>query len=212
MIYFKLSTKRNPEDLSMAALENQRNQYQRLEFIGDRVLNLIVSDFLYQNFPDESEGFLTNKLRFTSNDNLDEILENLDKKFLGELAAFKTRFKPGNIELSADDLEAFIGESYLARGFAETKQTIEKFLADEIRNYNPDTDYISRLQIFTQQNAKPYPDYRFEPDKILPNNEHEFHVRVFIDGVMFGEGIGNRKSRANQKSAKMALEKLGCLK
>jgi ribonuclease III len=191
---------------------NPKNNLERLEFLGDRVLNLIVSEFLYQNFPEESEGFLTNKLRFTSNDNLDELLEKLDKKFPGELAAFKTRFKPGNIERSADDLEAFIGEFYLAHGFAETKQTIEKYLADEIRNYNPDTDYISRLQIFTQKNSKSYPDYRFEPDKTLPNNEHEFHVRVFIGTEMYGEGMGNRKSRARQRAASAALKKLGCLK
>jgi len=73
----------------MTVVQNPGKNFQRLEFLGDRVLNLIVSHYLYKKFPDDGEGELTNKLRFTSNDNLEEIIENLPDEFKTELFRFK---------------------------------------------------------------------------------------------------------------------------
>jgi len=194
--------------LSMASRELSKNQYERLEFLGDRVLNLIVSDYLYHIYPEDSEGQLSEKLRFTSNDNLDGILETLDGKFREQISLFRKNYPAGNQDLSADDLEAFLGDLFLSHGLLETQNVVEKYLLPEFSSYNPDTDYISRLQIYTQQNSKPVPEYRCVRDTILHNNSHEFHEQVFIGGEMSGEGFGDRKSRAKQRAAAMALEKV----
>jgi ribonuclease-3 len=195
----------------MNHVPDPRIEYQRLEFLGDRVLNLIISENFYRAFLEKDAGNLTNLMRSLSNDNLDIMLEKLENKFLDEILAFKIQYRSDSEDLYADDLESFIGNYYLIRGLSETQKMIERHLSGEIGNFNPNTDYISQLQVYTQKMLNPIPEYPLINDKTLPDNRHEFHVQVKIAGEILGEGYGKRKSIAKQHAAKRALERLGLL-
>lgn len=193
----------------MTSSQQLKNSYQRLEFLGDRVLNLIVSQYIFRKFPDYSEGKLTDKLRFTSNDNLEEIIERLPVEFRNELIKFKSGFRPDAPSLNADDIEAYVGNYFLERGLEKTTEYFEKIFVEHIDNFNPDTDYISRLQIQTQKDLKIIPDYKQVSDEVDQNNLHNFHIQVFIGKDLLGKGFGSSKPKAKQQAAEKALEKLG---
>jgi ribonuclease-3 len=199
------------EKCNMSSSEKLSKSYQRCEFLGDRVLNLIVSQYLYEKFHEDPEGKLTEKLRFVSNDNLDEILDRLDSNFRDELARFKYRYKPDHPELSADDVEAFIGNYYLENGFEAVKKYFENLFEKEIDAFDPNTDYISRLQIYSQKKLKKVPEYKPVNKGMISNNEDNFHFRVFIGEDLLGEGSGSRKSKARKQAAFEALKTLGKL-
>lgn len=185
------------------------NSYQRFEFLGDRVLNLIVSHYLCIKFPDYSEGELTNKLRFTSNDNLEDIIESLPDTFRKEFFKFKRDFKPESQELKADDVEAYIGSYYLKHGLVATISYFEKIFAEKIDAFNPNTDYISRLKIYSEQNQKPQPDYKLNYTEKGQNNQQFFHFQVFISDELLGSGVGNSHPKAKQMAARETLKNLG---
>jgi ribonuclease III len=193
----------------MSPSENSKKSYKRFEFLGDRVLNLIISEYLYQKYPDISEGDLTNKLKFTSNDNLDEIIDRFNDEFKSEIAGFKCNYKTDDHGLSANDVEAFIGDYYLKHGFVAAKKFFENIFKNEVDSFDPDTDYITRLQIYTQKKWKIVPEYVQKSEQINQKNEHSFLVQVFVGRKVYGEGCGSRKSRANKKAALDALKKLG---
>ena len=86
----------------MPLLDTTKNQYQRLEFLGDRVLNLVVSDIIFNRYPVLAEGELTKTMGFTSNDNLEGILDKLDKSVISALLTFKQFFGLDATALSAD--------------------------------------------------------------------------------------------------------------
>ena len=192
----------------MTTIENQKNTYQRLEFLGDRVLNLIVSIYLYKKFPEYSEGELTNKLKFTSNDNLEEIFENLLGDLKKEILEFKSIYRPNELTSNADAIEAYIGSYYLEHKFEATINHFEKIFSDHIDRFDPDTDYISKLQILTQKSYK-IPNYKqIGKDEIDQYNNHTFNFQVLIDGVAKGSGSGRSHSKAKQKAALDALNKI----
>jgi ribonuclease-3 len=191
----------------MTVIQNSGKNYQRLEFLGDRVLNLIVSHYLYKKFPDYSEGQLTNKLRFTSNDNLEEIIGNFPGEFKTELFRFKCGFKPDAQELNADDLEAFIGNYFLEQGIEESKNYFEELLKKEIDAFDPNKDYISMLQIHIQKNLKIVPEYRFVNHEPIQNNQQMFYFEVFVREDSLGKGSGTNKSQAKKQAALEACKR-----
>jgi ribonuclease III len=193
----------------MSSSQKQKKSYQRFEFLGDRVLNLIISGYLYKKFPEYSEGLLTERLKFTSNDNLEEIIESLPHEFRNVLIKFKSDFKSDVLSLNADDIEAYAGNFFLEQGIEKTTEYFEKIFGEHIDDFNPDTDFISKLQVRTQKNLKIVPDYQQVSDEVDKNNVHNFHIQVFIGKDLLGEGFGRSKPKAKQDAAKKALKKLG---
>jgi ribonuclease-3 len=193
----------------MTVVQNSSKNFQRLEFLGDRVLNLIVSHYLYKKFPDDEEGELTNKLKFTSNDNLEEIIENLPGEFKTELFRFKCSFKPDAQETNADDLEAFIGNYFLEHGIEASKNYFEKLLKKEIDAFDPNKDYISMLQIHTQKNLKIVPEYSCVNCEPIQNNQQMFDFEIYVREDLVGKGSGTNKSKAKKQAALDALKTLG---
>ncbi len=182
--------------------------YKRLEFLGDRVLNLIVSHHLFENPAEYSEGDLTNRMRFTSNNNLEEIFENFPGDLKKEILEFKSKYRPDELTSIADAIEAYIGFYYLEHKFEATINRFEKMFSDDIDRFDPDTDYISKLQILTQQNQK-IPEYeQIGKDEIDQNNNHTFKFQVLIDGMPKGRGSGRNHSQAKQRAALDALTTL----
>jgi len=167
-----------------------KNQYQRLEFLGDRVLNLVVSDILFSQYPEWSEGDLTKMLGFASNDNLEGLLNELDKSIISALLTFKQSF----------------GEYYLKHGWTETKTYIEKVFGKLIREFDPETNYIGILQELTQKELKIVPDYVLESQE-GPPHQPVFHIKVNWGNVV-GRGIGNSLHEARKQAALAALKEL----
>jgi ribonuclease III len=193
----------------MIPSQKLNNSYQRLEFLGDRVLNLIVSQYLYKRHPDFSEGDLTEKLKCTSNENLDEILDRISNEFKVKLTCFKQDYQKNNPELFAKDLEAFIGNYYLENGLEKSAEYFEALLSEDVENFDPKKDYISLLQVYAQKNLHVVPDYFLEKEEIVQNNQHVFYFKVNIGGNLLGEGCGSNKPKARKKAAENALKKLG---
>ncbi|MCK9591580.1 MAG: putative dsRNA-binding protein [Methanoregula sp.] len=193
----------------MTTVQKLNNDYRRLEFLGDRVLNLIVSDYLYKKFHEYSTGQLTDKLRFTSNDNLKEIVEKLPDEFRTDLFKFKSIFKPDGQTSNADALEAYIGNYFLEHELKETFKYFKKIFADQIDTFNPDTDYVSKLKIHFEQGKELQPVYKLEHTEKRPNNQSVFHFQVSIGGVPRGLGSGSDHAKAQKSAALDALKKLG---
>jgi ribonuclease-3 len=193
----------------MTLTTNSTKEFQRLEFLGDRILNLIIAEYLYRHNPEHDAGKLTHQLRFTSNDNLDEILDQLDAGFRENLVVFKSQYKPDAQNISADDVEAYIGSFFLQNGFEATRTYIERNLGAEIDLFDPGNDYKSKLNEFCQKNKKSQPVYDGMTDHTTGDNRHEFRVRVLIGQEEYGEGSGDKKVRGEQQAACRALEKLG---
>jgi ribonuclease-3 len=193
----------------MPSTQKAHNAYHRLEFLGDRVLNLIVSRYLYRKFADVTEGELTGRLRFTSNENLEEILGSLPEGFRADLSGFKARFGQDGPTSNADAIEAFIGNYFLEHGLDATTAFVEGIFSASIDRFDPDTDYISRLKVHSEKERKPQPVYVLAGTEIGPNNQALFHFQVFVNGVLLGSGSGSSHEKAKKAAAHEALRKIG---
>ncbi len=183
--------------------------YERLEFLGDAVLDLVVADYLYRNYK-ETEGEMT-KIRANyvcENANYTYATDlGLDKYILvghGELK----EGEPIKKAIVADIFEAFLGAVYIDQGYAKTRNTILKIVVPYIEN--PDitffSDYKSTLQEFVQTEQKSI-EYIIT-NEVGPAHNKTFTVDVIIDGIVYGTGIGTSKKEAEQEAARYAIDKL----
>ena len=191
----------------MVSTDHSKTEYERLEFLGDRILSLIVADGLYMRYQSEDEGDLTARMRFVSNDNLDQILEDLPVQFLKEIAGFRRNFSLTR-PLNPDDIEAYLGSYYLKNGFEETRQYFTSVFADKIDTFNPDTDYISKLKIHCEKNKILQPEYKLICTEKGEQNKEIYQFMVTVNQKEYGPGIGDRYSRAKQQAAKISFEKI----
>lgn len=184
---------------------------QRLEYLGDSVLNLIINDYLFWHFPQYAEGKLT---RLRSSLTCKEALAQVAGKL--ELGKFlrlgKGEAKIGGKERSsnlADCLEALVGAFYLDQGFIKTKEYVCSWFQDELNTYNsPEKtkDFKSRLQEITQKNLHELPVYE-EVAHSGPEHRKKFTVRVLIQAKEYAQGSDFSLKAAEQKAAAKALEK-----
>ena len=186
-----------------------KSDYERLEFLGDKVLDLVISDYLYNNF-DIKEGDMT-KIRASY------VCENACFKYASDLD-FSGYIKVGHGEESdggrykkvilADIFESFCGAMYLDLGFESTRKVILSVIVPYIEDDNITffSDYKSALQEYVQTDGK---SATYEiVGEFGPAHNKEFHVELKVDGIIFGKGIGGSKKEAEQEAAKDALERL----
>ncbi|MFA7106647.1 MAG: ribonuclease III, partial [Candidatus Izemoplasmatales bacterium] len=192
------------------ANENNVLSNERLEFIGDAVLDLLVGKFLYDNIP-ESEGILTKK---RAQEVCEDALYNYAKTFsLGDyLLLGKGEEMSGGREkpaVLADAFEAFLGAIYVDKGLDEVYKVTNKVVFPHILKnlYKEDNDYKSKLQELLQSDKR---GLRYEIiSETGPAHDKEFCARVFMDDtIIMGEGIGKSKKEAEQNAAFAALQKL----
>lgn len=196
---------------SSYANENNCESNERLEFLGDSVLQIAVSEFLYENFPNEDEGFLSKKRAKNVKEHaLCFIAREME---LGEMLLLGNgeeitggRDKDSNL---ADAFEALLGAIYLDRGFVEIFKILDRYffvhlLEDNIGN---DQDYKSKLQEFVQADDKKSIEYRLIKEEGPPHNKM-FTIGVFMDDIAWGHGTGKSKKSAEQSAAKEALKKM----
>ena len=180
--------------------DQSKNSFERLEFLGDRVLSLIVSDMLLERFPSANEGELSRRLvGLIRRETLATIAKNIVLVAISEKK---------NVNALADGLEALIGAIFCDGGIKHAKQFIVKFWSKIIdEQYSPPVDAKSKLQEILQAKGKPLPVYHNLGHK-GPDHMPTFSVKLEISGekIVFGEG--ETKRIAEQEAAKIMLKKL----
>ena len=192
-----------------SATKEKKKSYERLEWLGDRVLNHIVAKYLFENkwegSPDGlSPGQMTVMMECVKNINLSRFVENQ----FPDLENLITRQKNLKItrKIRADVFEAFIGALYLHKQFQETERIVLSIFEDEIRDFDPNQDYITMLkeEFDSKENQLKYEMISEE----VRDYKKRFNYRVLIDDEEMGTGSGPTKDEARQKAAKDTIEKL----
>jgi len=211
---------KNPALLEQALIHSSYlNEYpgampaanERLEFLGDAVLDFIVTEKLYQDSPDLAEGEMT-RIRsvLVQQETLAQVAKRLklgDYLYLGKgEEAGGGRQKPANL---AGVFEAIIAAIFLDQGLAVTRELVLKLLAEELQEVvgrGKGIDYKSQLQELIQSKYRSSPDYR-TIQAIGPDHDKLFTVEVMIGDKVLGKGSGKSKKRAETEAARHALER-----
>ncbi len=194
------------------AREKSQKDNERFEFLGDAVLDLVISQDLLLNYPDTPEGELSKmKARIVSETALAKVARRLEiGRFLllgrGEEMT-QGRAKPS---LLANALEAILAAIYLDGGLESAGQVIQKIFKDDIAallKTEAFTDYKTELQELCQRDYEILPTYTVLSES-GPDHQKTFEVQLSIKGNVYGKGIGHSKKEAEQQAAREALEKL----
>lgn len=186
----------------------RRESYERLELLGDAVLNLVVCDYLYYRFADAPEGELAKlRARVVSEPWLARIARGLD---LGRYILMgKGEEKSGGrtrASMLADVVEALLGSVYVDSGFGVAHAVTSRLLQDVYEDLEaPSEDYKSELQELLQERERRLPRYRIT-DQEGPDHAKLFVATVEAGGRILGEGKGQSKKQAEQAAARSALE------
>lgn len=185
---------------------------ERLEFLGDSVLNLTAAEYLFNIFPDKDEGFLTKvRAKLVNKVALADAAEKINlKNFLLISKNISNSFAKGSQTILSDALEALIGAIYLDNGLDSAKEFIKRILIQP--NFKEgvhlvDENYKSQLLEYTQANKMENPYYKVVREE-GPQHNRIFTVTVLINGEDFGFGSGKNKKSAEQNAAKIALQKI----
>lgn len=183
---------------------------ERLEFLGDAVLELVVSEYLYKNFSKKSEGELTSlRALLVNSDTLYEISKNLglDKFLLLSKGESKNNEKAKRYIL-ADSFEALIGAIYLDRGYKKCQTFIKKHLISKL-NHLIKVGKIKKAKSYLQEKAQEKlritPEYRVLKEW-GPDHDKHFKVGVYLENKLIGKGEGSSKKEAEEKAAEDALK------
>lgn len=184
-----------------------KNDYERLEFVGDAVLDLVVADYLYNKYK-ETEGEMTKVRASYVCENANYCYAeglNLENYILVGNGEEKTGLKKSVV---ADIFEALIGAIYIDLGYATVRNTILRIIVPYIEDpsVNFFSDYKSALQEYVQTEQKSL-EYNLIKEE-GPAHDKRFTVEVKIDDIVYGIGIGTTKKEAEQAAAKEALEKM----
>lgn len=191
--------------------ETNLHSNQRLEYLGDAVLGLVVAEKLYRDNPDFDEGTMT-RLRsaLVRKETLARVSRRInlgDYLYLGKGEdATGGRNKPANL---ASTLEAVIAAVYLDKGFAVAEELIYRLLDDEFQTSAAENliDYKSKLQEVVQSREQQTPVYRVTGET-GPDHDKTFSVEVRLRNKLLGTGTGKSKKEAETSAARNALENL----
>ncbi len=180
---------------------------ERLEFLGDAILDAVVAEYLYLKFPDKKEGFLTqNRSKIVNGDNLGELAMKLG---LDNLVISYASNYTRNKHILGDAFEALIGAMYLDHGYKAVKKFVFKQLLnkhiDLTKVVKTESNFKSRLIEWAQKEKKElFFDTRPEGNSAVP----EFISEVKIGEEIIASGAGLSKKEAEQNAAKKALKEL----
>jgi ribonuclease-3 len=187
---------------------------ERLEFLGDAVLNFVVTEKLYKEFPELPEGELTEiRASLVCRDTLAELASSVelgDWLLLGrgeELSGGRQR--AGNL---ANAMEALVGALYLDQGLAKARRFILRQLKpelDKIKAGKAASNYKALVQEFIQGQKRPTPVYRLV-ETSGPDHRRQFTAEILVDGRALGRGMGGSKKVAESQAARAAWERLRC--
>ena len=198
----------------ISALKGARNRagsYQRLEFLGDHVLGLVISDMLYRTYPKADEGELSRRLAdLVRKETCAEIARTID---LGP--AIRVGSSEANagarsrLAILADVCEAVIGAVYLDGGYKAAEELVERLWQVRMQaTVQPPRDPKTVLQEWAQARGLPTPAYR-EVARSGPDHDPEFRVAVQLPAFAPAEGLGRSKRAAEQAAASAMLVREG---
>jgi len=201
------------ENSSIGSLQNENLvSNERLEFLGDSILGMVVSQFLFENFPGKREGDLT-KLKGTlvSEASLSRIARSI---LLGKyLNLSEEEDKSGGRQrtsIIADAYEAVIGAIYLDGGLAPVRRVIKNQILKRCLELTSDKtfyNYKGELLEYLQALGLGMPRYEIIVEE-GPDHQKKFTIGVLVKGKKLGKGVGLSKKEAEQKAAKMALQNI----
>lgn len=186
---------------------------ERLEFLGDSVLGLVMADYLYHHLPEQPEGELA---RIKSIVVSEPILAERAREIgiAQQLLMGKGEAQSGGRQKDAilsDAMEAVIGAYYLDGGFKPVTRFVVDLLKDEVtkvlENRHQAKDYKTQLQELVQKKFKTCPKYHLVESQ-GPDHDRTFFIEARIMDKHYGPGVGTNKKRAEQEAARMALEDL----
>jgi ribonuclease-3 len=195
---------------SHVTAQTRNDSNERMEFLGDSVLGLCVSQFLYLEYTDRSEGALSKmKSLLVSRKVLSLVARNIG---LGEYVLLSGEESDmggrDRTSILADSLEGLIGAIYLDQGYRAANRFLRRFLLADINSILKDEDHTnfkSLLQEYVQSKRLSHPVYRVRKEE-GPEHEKEFAVDVVVRGDTWGSGRGKSKKDAEQNAARAALE------
>ncbi len=181
---------------------------ERLEFLGDSILGMVVAQYLYRTFPDRLEGDLTRmRADMVCEGSLAQIAQRigLGKHLLlgnGEEQS-GGRNRPS---ILADAVESVLAACFLDGGMEAAEQFIQTFVLCNVPSGKPhNLDYKTAFQELVQQKKDQHIAYRLVGES-GPDHHKEFAVEVSVNGKVVGKGIGSSKKRAEQEAARQAME------
>ena len=179
---------------------------ERLEFLGDAILGAIVAEYLYKNFPDKPEGFLSQtRSKIVNGESLAHLSSTLglDKLIVSHVSHFDT-----NKNILGDAFEALIGAMYLDQGYQAVRKFVEKRLINKYIDFdavlNTDNNYKSRLLEWAQHKKA---ELVFDTNAVS-SHPTQFISEIEIDGTKLASGTGSTKKDAEQNAACAALSLL----
>jgi len=183
---------------------------ERLEFLGDSILGMIVADHLFRNHPDLPEGELTRtRAALVCEDSLVEVAEALG---LGEYLRLGKGEEAGGgrqrPSIRADAVEAILAAVYLDGGIGSVRKIIQRYiLSREVAGLTKPRDYKTALQELVQRESGRVLQYHLTGEE-GPDHNKRFFMEVLLNGASVGTGSGRSKKEAEQMAAKAAIEKL----
>lgn len=185
---------------------------ERLEFLGDAILDFITGEYLYHHFPEMAEGYLTNlRSALVRTETLAKFALDLN---LGEFLYLGKGEEDGGGRrrkaILCDAFEAVVGALYLEQGIDSTRQFVQQLIEpalEEILDADTHKDAKSRLQEVSQSHFQVTPTYRTVKEE-GPDHAKEFTVEALIGNKSYGTGCGFSKQSAAQVAAEKALENL----
>ena len=182
-----------------------RHSNERLEFLGDAILDAIIGDYLYQKFPDEHEGILTKaRSKLVSRAHLVHLAKSTG---LDLLIVCDINDKNVRLNLAGNAMEALIGAIYLRKGYNFSKKRILKLIErfTDIEDFlSKDEDYKSLVYQWTQKNKK-----TLEYKSTELNEDQLFEVSLFIDDKFIGKAAAPNKKSAEKEVSRQAINLLG---
>jgi len=183
---------------------------ERLEFLGDAVLNSVVTDILFRRYENEREGFLTNtRSKIVKRDTLNRLAFELGLDKLMQASKHVNTHTNNNIYGNA--LEALMGAIYLDYGYKQCKKFVEQRLITPFMDIDKIADgevnFKSKIIEWSQKH-KINVDFVLVKDELLSANKHVFHTSVMIGDRIMCEATGQSKKESQQNAAALALQKI----
>ena len=182
---------------------------ERLEFLGDAILDAIVGDIVYKHFEGRREGFLTNtRSKIVQRETLNKLAVEIG---LDKLVKYSTRSSSHNSHMYGNAFEAFIGAIYLDQGYERCK----RFMEEKIFKSYIDLDKMSRKEVnfkskLIEWSQKSKVEVSFELIEQFLDEDYNpmFHTEIRIEGISAGKGTGYSKKESQQNAAQAALKKI----
>lgn len=198
-----------PKSASIRLPDGSIVNNERLEYLGDAILDAVISDYLFNHYPHEKEGFLTKtRSKIVNREHLNSIAMKIG---LNTFLASENNQNDTAKNLLGGAFEALIGAIYLDRGYKKTQRFLIRKIVKPYINLSEiektETDYKSAIIEWVQKNKKEFVFHTFKKLH-MQNKSTPFVSELFIDNQVAGTGEGSSKKEAEQNAAEIALQNL----